>query len=144
MRTTILGRGRVGKSEPRGVLDTCAFIDFDQLDPGTLPDVPDLTSVTMAELHQGIAASKSPADTAKRLERLNLAVERFAPLPFDGEAASRYGTLSTLVLMQGRTIKRRKLDLMIAAIASVHEIPLYTRNIDDFKGLESLVRVVAV
>ncbi len=79
-----------------------------------------------------------------RLERLNVAVERFEPLPFDGEAASRYGTLSTLVLMQGRTIKRRKMDLMIAAIASVHEIPLYTRNLDDFKGLESVLRVIEV
>ncbi len=36
------------------------------------------------------------------------------------------------------------MDLMIAAIASVHDLPLYTRNPKDFTGLESLVRVIVV
>jgi len=33
---------------------------------------------------------------------------------------------------------------MIVAIASSRNLPLYTRNPDDFKGLESLLEVVAV
>jgi predicted nucleic acid-binding protein len=36
------------------------------------------------------------------------------------------------------------MDLMIAAIASSRELPLYTRNEDDFKGLRSMVEVIAV
>lgn len=131
-------------SEPRGVLDTCTFVDYEELDLSQLPDIVELTSVTMAELHQGIAHATTPESRGARLERLSTAVNRFEPLPFDGEAAGRYGTLVALTLGQGRSPKQRKMDLMIAAIASVHELPLYTRNPSDFKGLDSLVRVVAV
>lgn len=33
---------------------------------------------------------------------------------------------------------------MIAATASVHDLPLFTRNPDDFEGLESALTVVPV
>jgi predicted nucleic acid-binding protein len=36
------------------------------------------------------------------------------------------------------------MDLMIAAIASSRDLPLYTRNADDFRGLDDLVEVIAV
>jgi predicted nucleic acid-binding protein len=38
----------------------------------------------------------------------------------------------------------RAVDLLIAATALAAELPLYTRNPDDFRGLEELVAVVAV
>ena len=67
-----------------------------------------------------------------------------AALPFDSEAAARYGTLVALTLAVGRDPRPRRLDLMIAAIASTHGLPLYTRNAGDFKGLEDRVTVIAV
>jgi toxin FitB len=36
------------------------------------------------------------------------------------------------------------MDLMIAAVASIRGLPLYTRNSADFKGLESVVTIMAV
>ncbi len=36
------------------------------------------------------------------------------------------------------------MDLLIAATAHAHGARLYTRNIDDFAGLERLVDIVAV
>ena len=66
------------------------------------------------------------------------------PLPFDAEAATRYGTLVALTLEAKRDPKPRRLDLMIAAIASARGLPLYTRNEADFKGLEDMLEVVAV
>jgi len=33
---------------------------------------------------------------------------------------------------------------MIAAIASMRNLPLYTRNAEDFTGLDSVVTVIAV
>ena len=45
----------------------------------------------------------------------------------------------------GRTARgARSLDLLIAATALASDLPLYTRNPDDFRGTESLVDIVAV
>jgi predicted nucleic acid-binding protein len=134
----------VADRHPSGVLDTCAYIDLPLLNPADLPTVPELTAITLAELHQGIAMAKSPAIRASRMEKLGAAVADFDPLPFDGEAAARYGTLVSLTLASRRDPRPRKLDLMIAAIASVQGLPLFTRNADDFKGLDSAVTVVAI
>jgi predicted nucleic acid-binding protein len=78
------------------------------------------------------------------MEKLGAAVADFDPLPFDGDAAARYGTLVALTIAANRDPRPRRMDLMIAAIASVRGLPLYTRNADDFKGLEGAVVVVSV
>ncbi|MEU3621168.1 twitching motility protein PilT [Amycolatopsis coloradensis] len=127
-----------------GVLDTCTYIDLGLLDPAALPKIPELTAVTMAELHQGVAMAKDIAVRAARTEKLGAAIVDFAPLPFDGDAAARYGTLVALVLAANRDPRPRRMDLMIAAIASSRELPLYTRNENDFKGLGGMVEVVGV
>lgn len=127
-----------------GVLDTCTYIELGTLDPKTLPEFPEITAVTMAELHQGVVMTADPATRALRNEQLGAAIVEFTPLPFDGEAAARYGTLVALTVAAGRSPRPRRMDLMIAAIASVHGLPLYTRNAKDFKGLESLLEVVEV
>lgn len=49
-----------------------------------------------------------------------------------------------LTLEADRDPRPRKLDLMIAAIASSRGLPLYTRDIDDFAGLDDMVTVIAV
>ena len=127
-----------------GVLDTCAYIDLGLLDPLLLPEIPEITAVTMAELHQGVAMAKNAATRAVRTEQLGAAINDFAPLPFDGDAAARYGTLVALVLAAKRDPRPRRLDLMIAAIASSRGLPLYTRNADDFRGFGDMLEVVTV
>lgn len=126
------------------MLDTCVYIDLGKLEPESLPKFPSITAVTMAELHQGVAMAKDPAVRAARNEMLGAAMVDFVPLPLDAGAAARYGTLVALVLAANRAPKPRRMDLMIAAIASSRDLPLYTRNPDDFKGLESVVEVVTV
>lgn len=127
-----------------GVLDTYAYVDLGLVDPAALPLFPQLSAVTLAELHQGVAMAREAASRASRMEKLTAAVADFDPLPFDREAAARYGTLVTLTLASGRSPKPRRMDLMIAAIASSVGMPLYTRNASDFVGLEGAVTVVAV
>ncbi|GHH50346.1 type II toxin-antitoxin system VapC family toxin [Lentzea cavernae] len=127
-----------------GVLDTCAYIDLGLLDPADLPVTPELTTVTMAELHQGVAMAKDAASRAARTEKLGAAIVEFEPLPFDGQAAARYGTLVALTMVANRNPKPRRMDLMIAAVASSRGLPLYTRNADDFKGLDDMVTIIEV
>ena len=127
-----------------GVLDTCTYIDLDLLDPATLPRVPEITTITMAELHQGVAMAKSSVVRAARTEKLGAAIVDFDPLPFDREAATRFGTLVGLTLAANRDPRPRRMDLLIAAIASAHDLPLYTRNAEDFQGMHDLLTVVAV
>ncbi|WP_415950036.1 type II toxin-antitoxin system VapC family toxin [Streptomyces sp. KLOTTS4A1] len=134
----------MGERHAEGILDTCVYIDLAEISPGLLPAKPKLTVVSMTELQQGVAMAKEPAERARRTERLGDAVTAFNPLPFDGPAASRFGTMVALTLAAGRDPRPRRLDLMIASIASVRGLPLYTRNADDFKGLESAVTVVAI
>jgi predicted nucleic acid-binding protein len=134
----------VADSLPSGILDTCTYIDLGQLSPASLPAVPEITAITMAELHQGVAMARNAVVRAARTEVLGAAIVDFDPLPFDGDAATRYGTLVALTIAAKRDPKPRRMDLMIAAIASSRNLPLYTRNIDDFAGLDDLVTVVAV
>ena len=134
----------MSESQVVGVLDTCTYIDLDVIDPDVLPEYPELTAVTLAELHQGVAMARDAAARAARTEVLGAAVTDFEPLPFDGDAAARYGTLVALVMSAGRDPRPRRLDLMIAAIASSRGLPLYTRNAADFKGLDDVLTVRAV
>jgi predicted nucleic acid-binding protein len=127
-----------------GVLDTCAYIDLGVLDPATLPEIPEITAVTMAELHQGVVMAKDAMTRAARTEILGAAIVDFDPLPFDADAATRYGTLVALTLEANRDPRPRRIDLMIAAIASSRGLSLFTRNESDFKGLEDMVHVVAI
>jgi predicted nucleic acid-binding protein len=119
-------------------------IDPADLSADTLPALTEITAITLAELHQGVAMAKSAAVRAARLEKLGSAVGDFEPLPFDADAASRYGSLVALTLAAKRDPRPRRVDLMIAAIASSRGLPFYTRNTDDFVGLEDLVTVVPV
>lgn len=127
-----------------GVLDTCTYIDLALLAPSALPVIPELTAITMAELHQGVAMARDAAQRASRTELLGAAIVEFEPLPFDGQAAARYGTLVALTIEANRDPKPRRLDLMIAAIASSRGLPLYTRDGKDFAGLGDLIEIVQV
>jgi toxin FitB len=127
-----------------GVLDTSAYLDLALLDPAVLPVTPELTAITMAELHQGVAMAEDAASRAARTEKLGAAIVEFEPLPFDGPAAARYGTLVALAMQVNRDPKPRRTDLMIAAIASAHGLPLYTRNSRDILGLADMLQVVQV
>jgi predicted nucleic acid-binding protein len=59
-------------------------------------------------------------------------------------AARRFTSMARLAVASGRNTKPRKMDLMIAAVASVNDLPLFTRNAKDFQGLDRLLTVVSV
>jgi len=66
-------------------------------------------------------------------------------LPFDSTCARAYGVVYAAVERIGRKPRGgRAIDLMIAATALAHDLPLYTRNAKDLRGVEDLIEVVDV
>ena len=68
----------------------------------------------------------------------------FDVLEFDAPAARSYGQLVSAVVAVGRSHRARIADLLIAAVAHANQLALYTRNPEDFVGLDGLVRVIAI
>lgn len=140
MRTPIRIRSTVtGEVRTRGLIDTNIVIRLAALDPAHLPDELVICAVTLAELSAGPHHTDDPEEKARRISVLQHTEATFDPLPFDAEAARAFGLVSAAVLAAGRHPRRRLADLMIASIASVARLPLYTTNPSDFHGLDQLL-----
>lgn len=130
---------------PRGVLDTSALIDLEELDLALLPVEVAVSAITMAELAAGPHATDDPNEGGRRQDRLQRAEAAFDPLPFDAEAARAYGRIFASVIASGRKARgARAVDLLIAATALAADLPIYTRNGDDLQALDGLVDVIVV
>ena len=127
-----------------GLLDTSVVIDLDVVTPADLPDAASISALTMAELSAGPHATELPDERARRQDRLQHLESWVEPVPFDGECARAYGRIYAAARASGRQPRRRAVDLLIAATALAHGMPLYTRNADDFVGLENLLTIVTV
>jgi predicted nucleic acid-binding protein len=133
------------KRVPRGIIDTSVVIDLENIDPTALPVEVAVSSITLAELAAGPHATDDTEERARRQDRLQRTEAAFDPLPFDSEAARAYGRVYAAVVTVGRKARgSRAADLLIAATACASNLPLYTRNPDDFRGLADLVDIVAV
>ena len=128
----------------RGLLDTSVVIDHDLVDPKSLPDESAIASVTLAELAAGPHATEDQGERARRQDRLQWAAATWEPLPFDGEGARAYGRVFAATRAVGRTRRTRVAALVIAATAAANDLSLYTRNPNDFVGLEGIVDVIGV
>lgn len=122
----------------RGLLDTSVLI---AAEVSALPGQLAISVVSVAELHFGVLVAASPQVRALRLSRPSRLQRRFDPLPVDAAVADSYGQIAAHVVTLGREPRARTMDLLIAATAHVHGAVLYTRNPDDFRGLESFVEV---
>lgn len=132
-------------AEPdRGLLDTSVVIDHDIIDPVLLPLETAISAITLAELAAGPLATADPGERARRTDRLQWASATWDPVAFDGDAARAFGRVVAAVRARGRSPRPRVADLLIAATAVAAGLPLYTRNPDDFSGLEDLLPVVGI
>jgi predicted nucleic acid-binding protein len=130
---------------PRGLLDTSVIIDLEHLATAHLPIESAVSAITMAELAAGPHATQDPDERARRQDRLQRAEATFDPLPFDSEASRAYGRVYAALVGAGRKARgARAVDLLIAATACSHGLPIYTRNPADFQALGNLVEVVSV
>lgn len=128
----------------RGLLDTSVLIDHDIIPADRLPDESAIAAVSMAEFAAGPHATDDASERARRQDQLHWVVSTWDPLPFDAEAARAYGRIFAAARAAGRTSRSRLADLLIAATAAAHGLAIYTRNPDDFTGLEGIVDIVHV
>jgi hypothetical protein len=129
----------------RGIIDTSVVIDLEKIDPSSLPVELAVSALTMAELAAGPHATDDVDERARRQDRLQRAEAAFDSLSFDADAARAYGRIFAAVVSTGRRARgARAVDLLIAATACAANLPLYTRNADDFRGLEDILKVIAV
>jgi len=127
-----------------GLLDTSVVIDLDTIAQDQLPEEASVSAVTMAELSAGPHATDEPDERARRQDRLQRLESWVEPIPFDGDCARAFGRIYAAVLSTGRQPRRRMADLLTAATALAVGLPLYTRNADDFRGLEHILTVIAI
>jgi predicted nucleic acid-binding protein len=128
----------------RCLLDTCVLIRLERANLGEYVRAqPFLSAVTIAELAFGIDID-DPVERAARTERYYAALNTFEVLPFGVEEAKIYGQMASLVRRAGRSPRPRRMDLQIAATASVAGMPVLTMNVKDFKDLDRLVEVVPI
>jgi len=135
----------VAERPARGIIDTSVVVDLERLDPEVLPTEIAISVVTLAELAAGPHVATDAHERAIRQDRLQRTEATFDALPFDMAAARAYGRVYAAMASSGRKARgARAVDLLIAATAAAANLPLYTRNIDDFRGLDDVVTVVGV
>jgi predicted nucleic acid-binding protein len=131
-----------GRTPERGLVDTSVAIALETLDPAGLPTEIAISALSLAELSAGPAAAKSVALQARRQDRLQRIEASIEALEFDARCARAYGPIYAATSALGR--KARAVDLMIAATARAHRLPLYKLDAGDLRGLDELVEIVAV
>lgn len=125
-----------------GLLDTSVVIDWhDPLVLAALPDELAISAVTAAELAAGPHLATSRPEAARRQARVQEVEAQLDPIPLDSAVVRSYGLVVAAVVREGRKPRRRFADLLIAATAHASGLTLYTRNGDDFVGLEGLLTV---
>lgn len=125
-----------------GLLDTNTVILLPRIsDAALLPETPQISAITLAELGAGPLLTDDDAERTARQAQVQLAESTFDPLPFDGAAARAFAAVVSSLRRSGRKRASRSYDAMIAAIAIANDLPLYTCNPDDFAGIDGLTVV---
>ncbi len=121
----------------RVLLDTSVLIAAES--PGELEGA--ISAASLAELHFGVLVAGSDDERGRRSQRLGIVEATFDPLPVDAAVAREWGRLAAALVTRGGKPRRRAVDLVIAATANVHQVPLLTWNAKDFTLLSDFVEV---
>jgi predicted nucleic acid-binding protein len=100
-----------------------------------------ISVASIPELHSGVLVADDDDERAVRTARLGAIESAFDPLPITAEIAREWGRLSAAVSNRGGRSGRRSVDLVIAATANVHGVPLLTHNTGNLRIIDDLVEV---
>jgi tRNA(fMet)-specific endonuclease VapC len=91
--------------------------------------------ITYMEAYQGVLRSPHPAKASKHFA---IFLELVPVLPFTLADAKRCAQLRETQQREGKRVKTRALDLMIAATILEHGLTLVTRNVEDYDDIRGL------
>lgn len=129
----------------RGLLDTSVVISLGAMDNvSALPAQCVISAVTLAELSAGPLVARTETERTARQRVLQQAEADFVAIAFDDAAARAFGQVAADLRASGRKRSARAYDALIAATALAHQLPVYTRNPDDFAGIAGLEVVEVV
>jgi len=92
-----------------------------------------VSSITLSELEYGVAKSSKPQQNRDALDAFLAPLEI---LPFNAEAAFRYGQIRAFLEKEGKLIGA--MDMLIAAHAVAASMTLVTNNIKEFGRIPGL------
>lgn len=102
-----------------------------------------VSAIAFAEFSEGAAHPEPVMAARARIELAQLRSVYGEGLAFAQREADVYRELYALVTAAGRSpVRRRRVDLMIAAVAVADNAALATRNVDDFAGLSGVLEIV--
>ncbi|MGD9713416.1 MAG: type II toxin-antitoxin system VapC family toxin [Thermomicrobiales bacterium] len=124
------------------MIDSDVLVSYLEGDGSTVSLVNDLipagiaiSIVTYMETYQGVLRSVDPASSERRHA---LVINSLAILPFSESTARTRARLRHQPTIEGKKIRERALDLMIAATAIEHGLVLATRNLADSRDIPDL------
>jgi predicted nucleic acid-binding protein len=100
------------------------------------PDGQSISMITYLEVFQGTLISPDPDQAQAKLDTFLAAVPI---VPFSAEVARRCARLRTVLQQQGKRVRSRALDLLIAATALEHGLIRVARNLADYADIPELV-----
>ncbi|HEU0316009.1 MAG TPA: PIN domain-containing protein [Solirubrobacteraceae bacterium] len=118
-----------------GLLDTSVIIAVAEGQSVALPAEAAVSAMTLAELHVGVLRARTGSQRAGRLRTVAVVEREFEVLPIEERVARCFGEVVAAAREAGR--RPGVADVLIAATAIVHQLPLYTCD-DDFDGLEGV------
>lgn len=132
-----------GPGTERGLLDTSAVVGLGERSSTRLPALAAVSTLTLAELIAGPESARDGEERRRRQRQVLRAIKSFEALAFDVACARSYTAIYAAVLAAGRKARGAyAIDLMIAATALTHRLPLFTLNAADLRGLDGLIEIV--
>jgi tRNA(fMet)-specific endonuclease VapC len=94
-----------------------------------------LSVITYMEVYQGVLRSPAPERARQDLDNF---LHEIPVLPLTPSIARRCATIREALRGEGRAVRMRALDLLIAATALEHRLTLVTRNLGDYDDIPGL------
>lgn len=121
-----------------GLLDTSVVVALSALSPSRIPTYPLMSAITLAELSVGPLVATASEERISRQIALQTAEATLECLPFDAACARQFGVIAGELKNSGKRSRSRGIDILIAATAVAHNLPLFTVNVSDFDDIPRL------